>query len=185
LRNLWKINNKPTKQWDYKALHPRLLYNYYLKQALDFDPYMPTGFSIEYRPILKCLMLIAINAEDKKSACRAAWRLFSKRKINTKSLLQRRNIKETEHLPTMPYLLGKLIEHNKSISNYICSGEGVRLQRLDSKLCYNITKVFTKSLCPIIPIHDGFIVAEEDASLLRDTMVREYYNLIGFYPEVD
>jgi hypothetical protein len=55
---------------------------------------------------------------------------------------------------------------------YFCQTRctGLWLQNVDSKITEEIIKEFIRQEKPILPIHDSFIVKEEDCHLLQDTM---------------
>lgn len=82
-------------------------------------------------------------------------------------------------------VLSKIREHNKEIAHYLCQGEGLRLQRIDSDLVMYVLSRLTELEVPCLPIHDSFIVAREDEGLLKEAMedaIREVLPLTRIPP---
>jgi len=106
------------------------------------------------------MLLMAINAKDRLSALRA-FRLETKR--------------------WEPELYDAIVAAHAPIGKCIGSDWGIRLQRLDSEIAERVLMHFTSRHKACIPIHDSFIVKEEDADELRQIMEVEYSNVMhGF-----
>ena len=66
--------------------------------------------------------------------------------------------------PARIELLDTIKEHHPNISHLICSGAGLRLMNIDSRICDYVIADFVKTDTPIMTVHDSFIVqiGEED-----------------------
>ena len=55
-------------------------------------------------------------------------------------------------------------EHHPDIKHMICSGAGLRLMNIDSRICDYVIADFVRTDTPILTVHDSFIVpiGEED-----------------------
>jgi hypothetical protein len=67
----------------------------------------------------------------------------------------------------------RLLEHNKSIANFMNTGVAMRLMRKDSEIAYRIINEFVIYEIPIRCVHDSFIVPAEYEEELKTLMV--YY----------
>jgi hypothetical protein len=148
LRSQLTINGEPVTEPDYPAHHLRILYALAgLSLHPEQDPYAVDGYD---RNIVKRAMLILINARTPRQAMRAI----------------------THHLDLAPddanRLLNELKQKHKSVESYFHSGEGCRLQRLDSDMTERILLgLFIRQGVSVLPIHDSFVVPQkyEDATV--------------------
>jgi len=152
LRQTIRIDAQPTVELDFGGLHIRMLYALNSIQ-FDEDPYAKIDAP---RGDAKLMLLMAINAKDRLSALRA-FRLETKR--------------------WEPELYDAIVAAHAPIGKCIGSDWGIRLQRLDSEIAERVLMHFTSRHKACIPIHDSFIVKEEDA----DELEVEYSNVMhGF-----
>ncbi len=158
-----RLNNAPNKEMDYSSLHVILAYakvgeDYW--KLTDKDPYSVPIDGVEnqehIRNINKLFFLLSLNAFNEKSLYKAF----------------RSELDYKEYPYSFPdKLLAKLLEDIKllhpKIAHLICSGAGLELMNLDSRMVEFIIKDFVKTNTPILTIHDSFIVpfGEEDRLL--------------------
>ena len=57
----------------------------------------------------------------------------------------------------------------------ICSGAGLRLMNIDSRICDYVNSDFIKTDTPILPVHDSFIVQIGEENRL-DQLMKEAFN---------
>jgi hypothetical protein len=129
-------------------------------QSTDKDPYdLPVrgvNNPEHCRDIVKLFFLLSLNASDEKSLFKAF-----RRELNYR---------------TYPYsfpdaVLAELLETIKhghgNIKHLICSGAGLRLMNIDSRICEYVIADFIQTDTPILTVHDSFIVpfGQEDRLL--------------------
>jgi hypothetical protein len=166
------INQEPTVEPDFSALHIRMLYHL---EGIDYreDAYAALCDSKEERKVFKIIFLVAINAETKRKAIYGIQKELDEKGIpfdtdyhNLKACLQR--IKDV-HGP---------------ISKYLNTGVGLKLQNLDSRITDLILKTLTHEEIPVLPVHDSFIVRERDRDRLIEVMRSSYFQLMGYDPVI-
>jgi hypothetical protein len=173
LRSHIRINDEPTVELDYSALHIRMLYHL---EGIDYrdDPYTAVCESEEERKIYKLVQLIAINAENEKKAVKAIRDELRKHNIffglDNKSILRRLDTFKNVHHP---------------IAKYLNTGVGLKLQNLDSRITDMVLKTMTTSGIPCLPVHDSYIVQEGDRDFLVEVMNESYRSILkGFSPVI-
>ena len=155
-----RLNNSPTVEIDYSSLHVILAYaeagiDYW--QRTDKDPYdLPVrGISNpeHCRSITKLCLLLSLNASDEKSLFRAV-----------RSELNFMDYPYSFTDNVLSELLGSIKEYHSEIKHLICSGAGLRLMNIDSRICEYIITDFVETGTPVLTVHDSFIVpfGEED-----------------------
>jgi hypothetical protein len=72
-------------------------------------------------------------------------------------------------------LLDTIKEHHPDISHMICSGAGLRLMNIDSRICDYVIADFIKTDTPILTVHDSFIVQIGEEDRLNQLM-KEAFN---------
>ncbi|MFZ4589418.1 MAG: hypothetical protein ACOYN6_00340 [Ignavibacteria bacterium] len=167
-RPYFKINNAPTVELDFQALHIRMLYN---MENLDYqeDPYAIAAASFEdekyrERGLFKGLGLMSINAKTKPGTVRAL----------------RDKLLEDEDKPRdIPYEdISKMLDHwlvvHKPISTYLCTNIGLSLMYYDSQIAEKVIKHFTDKGIMILCIHDSFIIDRVHEAELRTVMTAAY-----------
>ncbi|UCF84273.1 MAG: hypothetical protein JSV50_01165 [Desulfobacteraceae bacterium] len=171
LRSHIEINNEPTVELDFSALHIRMLYHL---EGIDYrqDPYTAVCDSEEERKIYKLVQLIAINSESEKKAVKAIRDQLRKNDIifdlSNKSILR---------------CLGKFRKFHYPIAKYLNTGVGLKLQNLDSRIADIILKAMTSNEIPCLPVHDSYIVRETDMNFLLEVMKKSYERIMnGFSP---
>ena len=164
------INNLPVIEVDYSAFHLNMLYNLTGKQFNE-DPYSAVD-KPEIRPILKVLCLIVINSQNKSQALKALRDVIQK---NWEFLKLKRIYRLDEK-----ELLRKFESVHAGISNYFCSGIGLKLMYKDSEIAESVLKHFTKKEIPCLCVHDSFIVPVQHNEEMKQVMNDIYKKLIGF-----
>ena len=161
-----RLNNLPTVEIDYSALHVILAYteideDYW--KLTDKDPYRAPIDGVEnpehIRDINKLFFLLSLNASNETSLYKAF----------------RSELNYKEYPYTFPdKVLAQLLEDIKllhpKIAHLICSGAGLRLMSLDSKMVEFIIKDFVKTNTPILTIHDSFVVPFGQEDRLNNLM---------------
>ena len=161
-----RMNNLATVEIDYSSLHVVLAYT---KVGLDYwkktekDPYdLPVrGVSNpeHSRDIVKKFFLLSLNASTEQSLFKAFRYQFSYK----------------EHPYSFPddilsELLTTITEHHPDIAHLICSGAGLKLMNIDSRICEYIVAEFVRTDSPILTVHDSFIVQYDEEDRLNRLM---------------
>jgi hypothetical protein len=152
-RNRILINEIPTVELDYSALHPNLLYAIKKVSPSGEDLYELDGYSDDIRKFLKGFFLRIINAKSRegaKGSIREA--AFLKGEVKVPDDLG--NLEDKKLDP----LIDKFAEKHKPIAGYFFSGYGNYLQWVDSQIAEFVLAHFTKMGQPCLPMHDSFIV---------------------------
>ena len=170
------INNNPTIEDDFSALHIMLLY---AKQGLEYDwdgedPYYhPISFINDYdeaRLVGKLFLLTALNAKDKKSGFAAARNTFTEEEIHYKGEFSNRFLED---------YLTKVKDKHPPLEEYLCSNAGVGLMNIDSQITEKIVEAFTSKGIPILCMHDSFIIQVQHDNELRTQMQRAVEQVSG------
>jgi hypothetical protein len=153
-RRYLDINRKGTVEYDYSGLHLRILY---WKKGLDApdDPYDIEGIP---RDLQKRLVLIILNAESKEKAIKGF----------------REGVPRCDVVEWMD----RLSERHEPIKEYFYSGEGVRLQFLDSCVAERVMLKMLDKGRVVLPVHDSFIMRlglEEELSDAMEESIKEEF----------
>jgi hypothetical protein len=171
MRPFIRINDRPTIELDFSALHILMLYHH---EGIDYqgDPYVAPGGK-EMRKIFKAVGLVAINAENPKEAYGAI-----------RDELKARGIP----LPQIKRPLVSLVEMFRNahapIAKHLFSDAGIWLQNLDSRIMNAILMRLMERDILGLPVHDSVIVQREHQEALREIMMREYEAVMGFRPRL-
>jgi len=136
LRKFLAINGRETIEYDFKAMHPRMLYNLKDKDYQD-DPYLiGHNCSKQLRSIYKIVGMVCINSESEAKAI-----------DSIQQELQEANL--TKFLPdntdaTRRNLIKSFMRHNKNIQDYFFTGYGIWLQKIDSDIAHSILMYFAR-----------------------------------------
>jgi hypothetical protein len=77
-----------------------------------------------------------------------------------------------------------LVERLAPIAQWFGTGEGLRLQREDSDLALGIVDRLLAKGIVALPIHDSFIVAQQNEASLIEAMQSEFRARYGFTPAI-
>lgn len=165
------INGSPTVELDYSAHHIRILYHL---EGIDYDddPYDILCKKPEERKIYKKILLTAINADSEIATIKSFIR-------------EARNDQEISCPLTHGYVGGLIANFknvHKPIAKHICSGIGVRLMNIDSRITEAILMRMTRGNIPCLPVHDSYIVPVEHKDILNLVMIEEYKKIMGGLP---
>ena len=159
------IDGSPTIEADYSALHPTIL-AHQSGNKFKGDPYtIDKQIVHNQRNALKGILLKAINAKTVTSGIQAftteqAYDL-KKRKITESQVYKRKDLL---------LLLEAYLDQYPFMTEFIGSDKGIELMYLDSEMVAKVIKYFVEKDKPILPIHDSFIVREEDKLNLQAAM---------------
>lgn len=163
------INHSVTTELDYKHLHPALLY---AREGISkiSDAYSLEEISPEYRNDIKQAFQILINCNSKKDA-----------------LSTIRKYIPTKAMGTTPKILLDLLENkHKPISHFFYTGEGLKLQELDSRIAaYCMLNMIKRHKSIVLPVHDSAIVQIDMVKALKEIMIEAYTIFTGLEPNID
>ena len=172
-----RMNDMTTVEIDYSSLHVILAYaeaglDYW--QNTDKDPYdLPVrgvNNPEHCRKIAKLFFLLSFNASTEQSLFKAF----------------RSELNYTDYPYSFPddvlsELLANIKEHHPDVAHLICSGAGLRLMNIDSRICEYVIADFIQTHTPILTVHDSFIVpfGEEDRlkQVMQEAFERETYKV--------
>ena len=158
-----RMNDVPTVEIDYSSLHVILAYT---EAALDYwqntdkDPYdLPVrgvNNPEHSRDITKLFFLLSLNASNEQALFKAF-----------RSELNYKAYPYTFPDEVLAELLDTIKQGHPDIAHLICSGAGLKLMNIDSRICEYVIADFVRTGTPIITVHDSFIVpfGEEDRLL--------------------
>jgi hypothetical protein len=186
-REKLRIDNAPTIELDYSALHIILCYALvgidYWKEV-GTDPYdIPEYKHIDgIRPFLKQVMLTILNCKDDTQVCKSIGRELTRvtiddfgNRIRSKFywVMKELGWKDTKHDLIRP-LLKNLMKPHQKIKKFFHSGKGIKLQNADARVAEIIIREFVMMDTPILCLHDGFIVKRKDFDELLYRMKSAY-----------
>jgi hypothetical protein len=139
------------------------------------------------REIVKRLINTAINAKSGYGAIESVKnKLISRKPDLVEALMKSKYFDgdsfdrdssdsfEKEIRKALKKLYSQIMEHHGPVKSFFGSSRGAGLQRQDSDIASAILWHFTQKGIPVIPIHDSFIVAENNAAELRQVMKDMY-----------
>lgn len=153
------INDKPTVEVDYKALHPNLLLSSPVHDPYDLgDNLLPEmGWTHkQQRDAVKSLVLMAINAT---SAAKA----FSAFRADKKGGDPAKTLKN----PQLQRLLDAFTDKYPELKDQLNTGKALYLMNLDSQIANIVIDYFTKQDVPVLCIHDSFIIQHDKEDDLK------------------
>ena len=154
------INGKRTVEFDYSGLHPALLYAK-VKAGIPDDPY-EIGLDPKHRKHVKKAFNAMLNADN-----------------DLRNPPQGLPVKDMG-LPWKE-LKRRIKDKHSEISDYFGTGEGLRLQYIDSCIAEELMLRFIeeKSGTALLPVHDSFIVHHGYAEELKDMMLEIFERDFG------
>jgi len=161
------IEGEETIELDFKCIHPNMLYH---KAGYDdkSDKYIIPGLTIE-RKSMKKIINIMLNCKPKARAIQSI-----KNNID-KSAFSDCSVEEC---------VAMIIQHHQKIEQYFFKQVAYDLQYADSIICVAIIEYFTNKNILVLTLHDSFIVQKKYENELRKIMMKEYFKLLSFYPEI-
>ena len=173
------INDKPTYEYDLKALHPTLLSNR-AGIELPADPYTLQDHLLtqtspkQQRQYVKLLVLMAINASTPSDAY-AAFRNNDKNDRLAASLTNN----------TLSSLLKAFFDKQPHMEQFLCKGLGLELMGVDGQIANMVIDYFTKQNEPVLCIHDSFIINYKKGEELRGIVSDCTFQLTGYRIQQD
>jgi hypothetical protein len=165
------INNKPTVEYDFKAIHVVLLYaisgiDYFRKFGQNVDPYLDewsvAAFNVSsdqreaYRSLFKTTFMCCINSTGGRAHAKKAL---------TNAVRKDAKLKELK--PNIDLALDCFERQHEAVKEHFYSGIGMRLMNIDSKLAEAVIRHFTDvEKLPVLCVHDSFICAKRDDDLM-------------------
>jgi hypothetical protein len=189
-----RINELPTVELDYGALHPRMCYHLSGLEA-PAKPYCLWATTTDAaRAVAKRVVNAALNAQTPQAAiaaCNLALAPYVKGKGKGKGKKPNpkyapgfaKAVDETQLNVKDVYT--QALRHHAAIAPWFGSDAGVRLMTLDAEIALDVVGYFTAEGIPCLPVHDSFIVPYQYADLLRHKM-RDFYRrrLNDFEPKI-
>lgn len=168
LRKKIIINKDYTIEIDYSGLHIYLLYA--LKGInfadLEKEPYIhpKDNDPLNLRPILKVLLLAAVNSKDEATCIKAVQFEIN---MNRSAF--------PEEIPDLKEAYKTFKDYHSDIADMFCSKLGSKLQRFDSSIAESVVNEMTKERIPILVVHDSFICSKKEEDYLNEVMGKAYY----------
>jgi hypothetical protein len=155
-----RFNDEPTVEIDFAGMHPHLLYQLQ-GESFNGDPYGINGFD---RDTVKVAFNTLINRDGSEHkgpfAASLAWNLEIA-------------IQKAAELENALYKL-----HHR-IAGYFNTGYGLKLQKLDSQIAFEVmTHFFIVRKQPVLMIHDSAIVSVREVETLKLCMVDTYRSVV-------
>lgn len=162
-RFLITIDGDGTYQYDYSGIHFAIMYAR-KGLAIPDDVYELDGYESTLRDDIKRAFNMILNCQSRPEAVGVINKRIEDGRLN-------------KGLGDGESLLVAFQEKHVEIVEYIASGEGVRLQFIDSLIAERVMmKGIENSIC-ILPIHDGFITTKKHQAILYSLM-QEAFNEI-------
>jgi hypothetical protein len=170
------IDDKPTNELDFSGLHIVMAYakkGIVYWDAVRSDPYEIEDIpflqdSVQRRNVAKSLMLVLLNANDRKKAFGAFRREAS---VGTPE----KKFKDDQ----LEIIYGALAKKHPEIVEFFHSDAGIQLMNLDSKITAKILDTFTERNVPVLTIHDSYIVQAGNEGWLEELMKQSYEEILG------
>ncbi len=156
-----RFNDEPTVEIDFAGMHPHLLYQLQ-GESFNGDPYVIKGFD---RETVKVAFNTLINRDSSKHKGPLAASLVWNLGITSA---------EASELENALYKL-----HHR-IAGYFNTGYGLKLQKLDSQMAFDVmTHFFMQLKRPVLMVHDSAIVSVRDVETLKLCMVDAYSSVVS------
>lgn len=167
------IDGKDTIEADYSCLHLSMLYRLEDIDIPSGDLYRLDNVSDKFRSIIKFAVNISINAETEKQAAQALNVCYKEHKVN-KDIV---GISPKE-------MISEVMNKHCGIKKYFCTGYGLRLQALESKIAESIMLNFAQRGECVLSIHDSFITSMDSKDYLVEMMKDKFYEHFSSYPRI-
>lgn len=174
LRKKIIIDKDYTVEIDYSGLHIYLLYA--LKGInfadLEKEPYIypKDNDPDELRPILKVLLLAAVNSKDEATCIKAVQYEIN---MNRSAF--------PDKLPDLKTAYQEFKVYHSDIADMFCSQYGLKLQKLDSVIAETVVNAMTTEDIPVLVVHDSFVCSKKEESFLYEVMIAAYHHHASRY----
>ena len=155
------IEGKRTEEEDFAGIHLRMIYALEGIELGSDDIHLIDGFGNEYRNQVKRAIYIIINAETIESAIYA---------IKNKLTLPKNK--------TAIDLFKQLKLRHPKIAKYFATGEGIKLQYIDSQIAEKVMLRLARDNIVALPMHDSFIVRMSHIKRLKQEMIKAYKEVL-------
>ena len=175
LRKFITIDGQETVEPDYSGHHLRMLYHL---QGIDYQRYPYAFGKAEWRPLCKDVALIMINCRAKRYLTNSINKRFRDKGRDKEfgaEILNKDIIKK---------MVAECEAFHDPIKGFFCSDVGIKLQYIDSEITSYILDYFISRDIPILPIHDSYVVAENNRQELHLLMMEAYEYHLGFQPVI-
>jgi len=164
-RSVITINGYRTVEADYSQFHPNILYH--LKQAkLTGEDAYERILGSEHRDLSKKIFNACLNSSSETNRPPKGMKI-------SHTGLKWHEIKE------------RLRKAHPQIEAAFFTDQGMRLQFYDSQMAEHVMLAFAKDKKPILPVHDSFLVLEDDQELLLERMTTAYQQVLGKDIQID
>lgn len=169
---IW-IDGEPTTEWDFKSLHPQMLYHMNELQP-PLDCYDPQGrYDKERRALMKSVCQMMLNGKNRHGA--------------TLSLVD--EVKKGSGI-TMPYEDAKQAvrdfeSDHPLLQDHFYSGAWKRLQYLDSCIVEKVLLCCKAKEIPVLSIHDSFLTTTRFWGEMAQIVKEAYMVLLGAEPVIE
>jgi len=170
-RFLITINSEHTEQYDYSGMHFAMMYANKDTEVPEGDVYQLEGYNESLRGNIKQAFNIIINCDTVPKAIATIDNKIAKGDLS-------------EELGGGEQLLNAFKAKHPLIEEFIASGEGIKLQFIDSQIAELILLKGVENGVCILPIHDGFITTTRNVLLLKKLMEEAYQSVMGTTIEV-
>lgn len=170
VRRQLEIDGEPVTEPDFSEQHVRMLYARVGHPMPQGRAYVLDNFrwpdwvqSDKRRTILKRTILIMVNASTTHAAAGAVERVIYD--LCPYSMLRRSEARSLARA-----VIKAMQEKHHAISEFICSGEGLRLQRKDRDIMLKVLKDTRDRGIAAIPVHDSVMCSASQADRVREIM---------------
>jgi hypothetical protein len=164
-RSVITINGYRTVEADYSQFHPNILYH--LKQAkLTGEDAYERILGSEHRDLSKQIFNACLNSSYETDRPPKGMKI-------SHTGFKWREIKE------------RLRKAHPQIEDAFFTDQGMSLQFYDSQMAEHVMLAFAKDKKPILPVHDSFLVLEDDQELLLERMQTAYQKVLGKDIKID
>jgi hypothetical protein len=177
LRAQLRFDGEHVVELDYRGLHLTMCYHLAGLDAPQ-DPYKIYGDGRDAvaRPLVKKLMVVAINAEPGVNIASIVRNEFRER--GTKHLARLRDV-ERQVGQKLGAIAAAMTAAHPAIASFFASDAGVRLQRIDAEIMRRIIRACVERNIPLVPVHDSIVVPRRHRDVAREIMARAYRSVMG------
>lgn len=191
------IDDMPTCEIDISSTHPAIAYS---QRGIDLTeviriegkPYQLHGIHStrrHTREILKQALLIMFNANDRTSAQKGlqGWINGERDAVtNKKEIYAEWKRLQEDYGLSIGGLFDRILLKHEPISDLFFQSGWKWLNWIESDICMDVVKDFTKKVVPILPIHDSFICPVNHKEELEEVLLDSLKTHLGLkfaYPE--